>query len=245
MFMQILVHDSESPYYRQLYEILRRDIIQGQRSPGERLPSESELIERYQVSRVTVRQAMDLLVQDGLIYRRRGRGTFVSTPKIEQGLTQIISFTEDMRRRGFQAETAVLASAILNAGPEIAAKLGIAAGEEIAYLERLRLADGEPLSIESSQLVHRLCLGVLDGDYAHNPLRAALEQDYDLRLVRATQVIRAVVATGELAQKLSIAPGSPLFFIERISYSQHERPVEFLQLYHRADRYALYNELRD
>ena len=243
--MNVIVHDSESPYYRQLYEFLRKDIVEGQRPPGELLPSESELIDRYQVSRITVRQAMDLLVQDGLVYRRRGRGTFVAVPKIEQGLTQIISFSEDMRRRGFHAETAVLSSYVMSASQEIAENLDITHGEEIAFLQRLRLADGDPLSIESSYLVHRLCPRVLEGDYARNPLREALENNYDLRLVRATQVIRAIAASEDLAQKLSIAPASPLFFIERISYSQYDRPVEFLQLYHRGDRYALYNELRD
>lgn len=243
--MSTIVHDSASPYYRQLYEILRKDIVDGQRAPGELLPSESELIGRYQVSRVTVRQAMDLLVQDGLVYRRRGRGTFVASPKIEQGLTQIISFSEDMRRRGFHAQTVVLSSHLVPAPKEIAENLDIAQGEEIAFLLRLRLADEEPLSIECSHLAHGQCPGVLGGDYAHTPLREALEQNYDLRLVRATQVIRAIAATEDLAQKLSVAPGAPLFFIERISYSQHDRPIEFLQLYHRGDRYTLYNELRD
>jgi len=243
--MNEIVHDSASPFYRQLYEILQKDIVEGQRPAGELLPSESELIDRYQVSRVTVRQAMELLVQDGLVYRRRGRGTFVAAPKIEQGLSKIISFSEDMRRRGFQAETAVLTSYILPASAEIAGKLNISPGEEIAFLQRLRLADGEPLSIESSYLIHRQCSGVLDGDYACNPLREALERNYDLRLVRATQVIRAIAASETLAQKLSIAPGSALFFIERISFSQYNRPVEFLQLYHRGDRYSLHNELRD
>jgi GntR family transcriptional regulator len=243
--MNAIGHDSESPYYRQLYEILRKDILERHRPAGELLPSESELIDRYQVSRVTVRQAMDLLVQDGLVYRRRGLGTFVAAPKIEQGLTQIISFSEDMRRRGFQAETAILSTNLLSASKEIAEKLGIIPGEEIAFLQRLRLADGDPLSIESSHLVHRHCPGVLESDYAHNPLREALEYNYDLRLVRATQVIRAIAASEDQAQKLSIAPGSPLFFIERISYSQYDRPIEFLQLYHRGDRYTLYNELRD
>ena len=87
--MNAIGHDSESPYYRQLYEILRKDILQRQRPAGELLPSESELIDRYHVSRVTVRQAMDLLVKDGLVYRRPGLGTFVAAPKIEQGLKDI------------------------------------------------------------------------------------------------------------------------------------------------------------
>ncbi len=243
--MNTILHDSSAPYYRQLYEILRKDIVDGERPPGDLLPSEKELINRFEVSRITVRTALEMLVQDGLIYRRRGLGTFVATPKIEQGLTQIISFTEDMRRRGFQAETAVLSSFTMPAPRDIAKQLDIPVREEIAYLQRLRLADGEPLSIESSHLIHRLSPGVLRGDYANEPLREVLKNKYDLHLVRATQVIRAIAASKEQAQKLSITPGAPLFFIERVSYSQYDRPVEFLQLAHRGDRYTLHNELRD
>lgn len=243
--MNSIIRDSKLPLYHQLYEILRRNIVHGDWQPGDMLPPESELIDQYQVSRITVRQALETLVNEGLIYRERGRGTFVSHPTVEQGLTGIISFTEDMRQRGFQPSIKILATGLISAPKEIAERLQIEPGEELARLERLRLADGEPMSIEESYLVHRVCPGILQGDYAQTPLREALAQNYGIRLVRARQVIRAMSATRKLANKLSIPVNSALLFIERVSYSQQNIPVEFLRLYHRGDRYALYNELKD
>ena len=241
--MDGILPDGKLPYYQQLYDLLHKNIIGGMWRPGDMLPSETELIDQFQVSRITVRQALAMLVKDGLIYRRRGLGTFVTVPKIEQGLNRIISFSEDMRRRGFQAGTAVLSSGLLSAPPEIADKLAVSSGEEIAYLERLRLADGEPMSLEISHLIHRLCPGILEKDFAQSPLREALEQDYNLILKHAKQQIRAIAAPEELAQKLSVAAGAPLFYIERVSFLQFNNPVEYLRLYHRGDRYALFNEL--
>ena len=235
---------SKLPLYHQLYEILRADILHGKWEPGDMLPPESELVERYQVSRTTVRQVLDMLVNEGLIYRQRGRGTFVAHPTLEQGLVRIVSFTQDMRQRGCKPGTEVLFSGLVPAPEDIAKKLEIEPGEELARLDRLRLADGEPMSIEESHLVHRYCPGVLEGDYAANSLREALERDHSIRLVRAKQVIRAILAPSKLAGLLSIPSKSALLFIERISYSQQDVPVEFLRIYYRADRYSLYNELQ-
>ena len=209
------------------------------------MPPESELIEKYQVSRNTIRQVLDLLVQEGLIYRQRGRGTFVAHPTLEQTMLRIISFTEDMEQRGFVPSTEVLSAQIIVATAEIAGKLQIREGEELAVIERLRLADGEPMSIENSYLVHRYCPNILRYDYARNPLRQVLERDYRIRLIHARQVIRAVMASVELAELLDIKIPSPLLFIERISHSQDTLPVEYLEIFYRADRYSLYNELQD
>lgn len=236
---------SKLPYYQQLYEILRNKIARSDWKPGDVLPSEAELVELYQVSRNTVRQVLELLVKEGLIYRHRGRGTFVAHPTLEQAMVRIISFTEDMRQRGFEPGTRVLSARLTPADGEIASKLQVAAGEPLASLERLRLADGEPMSIEASHLVHRYCPGVLEHDYARQPLREILERDYGIRLVHASQVIRAIPASREKAALLEIRFRSPLLFIERISYSQDDVPVEFLRIYYRADRYSLYNELHE
>lgn len=243
--MNGILQDSPAPYYQQLYAILRKEIVDGRWTPGDMLPSESELIEQFEVSRITVRQALEMLVNDGLIFRRRGLGTFVAVPKIEQGLNRIVSFTEDMRRRGLHPGTEILGAGLEPATAEIAGKLEVAVGEELVHIDRLRLADAEPLSIERSHLVHRYCLGVLEHDFAKVPLREQLASSYNLALVRAEQVIRAIAAPKEIADSLLIAAGSPLFYIERISYSQQDIPVEFLQLYYRGDRYTLYNELKD
>lgn len=123
--------------------------------------------------------------------------------------------------------------------------LGINPGEKLARLERLRLANDEPMSIEDSSLVYRYCPGVLEYDYAKVPLREILERQYDLKIVRARQVIRAVVASPEQARLLGIRPQSPLLFIARVSYSQRNLPIEYLRIFYRGDRYSLYNELHD
>lgn len=243
--MNAIVQDSQVSYYRQLYTMLRRNIAHGVWKPGDRMPSEAELITTYGVSRITVRQAFDLLVQDGLVYRRRGSGTFVAIPTIQHGLNRIISFTEDMQRRGLHPETKVIASGLRPASPEIAASLNVTPGAELAVLERLRLADHEPMSLEISHLVHDRCPRVLEGDYAQTPLHEALQERYDIRLTRAHQSIRAIAADKTLAGRLGIPVGAPVFYIERVSSDQMGTPVEYLRIYHRGDRYVLYNELRN
>jgi GntR family transcriptional regulator len=235
---------SKLPLYHQVYEIVRGNILNGHWAPGDMLPPESELVDRYEVSRTVVRQALDMLVNEGLIYRQRGRGTFVAHPTVEQNLLRIISFTDDMRQRGCVPETEVLFAGLVPAPEDIAAKLEVEPGEELARLDRLRLADGEPMSIEQSYLVHRYCPGVLDGDYAATPLREALQQRYDIDWTRASQVIRAASVTPEMARLLSVRPRSALLHIERVSYWQGNIPVEFLHVYYRGDRYSLYCELQ-
>jgi GntR family transcriptional regulator len=235
---------SKLPLYHQLYQILRSNITGREWQPGDMIPPESELIERYQVSRTTVRQVLDLLANEGLIYRQQGRGTFVAHPTVEHGLVRIVNFTEDMRMRGCEPSSKVLFSGLVPAPPDIAEKLQIEPGEELARLERLRLADGEPMGVEESYLVHRYCPGVLQHDYVSNSLRETLGQDYGIRWTHARQTIRAILAPRDLADLLAIRPKSALLFVERISFSQQNIPVEFLRIYYRADRYVLYNELQ-
>jgi GntR family transcriptional regulator len=240
----LLDRSSKVPLYHQLYEILRAKIIDGRWPTGAMIPPESELCNMYQVSQITARQALDNLVSDGLIYRQRGRGTFVAQPAIETNLSRIVSFTEDMRSRGYEPGSLVIFSDVLAAKPAIAQKLQIEPGEELAQLNRLRFADGEPLSVERAILVHKYCPGVLAGDYKSTSLRAALLAEFGLKLTRAEQSIRALSANNELARLLTIRPGDPLLGIERVSFAQPNIPVEYLQIFYRADRYVLHVELQ-
>jgi GntR family transcriptional regulator len=235
---------SKLPLYHQLYQLLHNHILSGKLQPGDMLPPESELVEQYQLSRTTVRQGLDMLVNEGLIYRQRGRGSFVAHPTVEQTLARIVSFTDDMLQRGFTPGTRVISSALIPAPKDIARKLGIEEGQDLASIKRLRLADGEPMSVEESFLVHNLCPGILDGDYASTPLREALIRDYGIRWSHARQIIRAIATPHDLARMLSIEPGSALLFLERVSYSQDNIPAEFLRIYYRADRYSLEGELQ-
>jgi len=178
---------SKVPLYYQLYQILLDQIRSGVLQPEDMLPSEAELVEEFNLSRSTVRQALDMLVNDGLIHRRRGQGTFVATPTIEQNLSRIISFWEDMRQRGLRPATKVLSSELVAAPEDIAAALQIKAGEELANIVRLRLADDEPMSVEHSFLVHNYCPGVTRKYHADLSLRQMLADQYNVTLVYAKQ----------------------------------------------------------
>jgi GntR family transcriptional regulator len=236
---------SRLPFYAQLHDELRAAIRRGTYKPGDLLPTETELMTHFGASRITVRQALDLLVQQGLVYRRRARGTFVAHPTVEQGLVRIVSFTEDMRRRGLRPATRVLSAGRVAATAGLAERLGVEPGTELARLERLRLANGEPMSVEESFLVHSACPGILKKhNYATYPLREALERDYGVLLARARQTIRAQAASQPVARALGVKRGAPVLAIERVSFSQDNLPVEFLRVTYRADRYALYNELQ-
>ncbi|MGW8224956.1 MAG: GntR family transcriptional regulator [Anaerolineales bacterium] len=245
MYPETIDRFSKLPYYQQLYEILLEKIQHREWQPGDMIPPESELIEKYQVSRNTVRQVLEKLVNDGLIYRQRGRGSFVSHPTLEQSMTRIVSFTEDMHQRGFTPGTQVLSADLLPADGEIAIRLDIPVGEQLICLRRLRMADGEPMSIEESYLIHKYCPQVLEHDYAHQPLREVLESNYGIRIASAKQVIQAIQAPPELARLLNISPGNALLLITRVSFSQGNLPVEYLRIHYRADRYSLYNELHE
>jgi GntR family transcriptional regulator len=241
--MDTLSRQSKLPLYQQLYEILHSELRHGRWKPGDMLPAETELMQQFEVSRITVRQVLDMLVKDGLIYRQQGRGTFVAHPTIEQTQARIVSFTEDMHQRGFQPGTQVLESELVAAPADIADKLGVAVSDDLAHIRRLRLADGEPMSIEDAYLVHRYFPGLLSRDYSARPLRRTLEEEYGVRLLRAKQVVRAILAPRDLARLLSVRQGTALLFIERVSFSAQGIPVEFLRIHYRGDRYALYNEL--
>jgi len=245
LLLETINRQSKFPYYQQLYTILRGKISRGDWKPGDLIPTENEMIETYNVSRSTVRQVLDMLVSEGLVYRERGRGSFIAHPTVEQAMTRIVSFTEDMHQRGFTPGTQVLSARLVPASKDIAERLQVPTGEPLACVERLRLADGEPMSIEESYLVNRYCPEILQHDYSHQPLREMLKQDYNIRLVNAKQVIRAISAPTHLAEFLEVRSRSPLLFIERLSFSQNGIPIEFLHIYYRADRYSLYNELHE
>lgn len=242
----MLVHNSSEPLYQQIFIILRDRIMQGQWQAGDLLPSEPELMEQYQVSRTTIRLALDRLVNTGLIYRQRGRGTFVAPTKIEQNLNQGIRFEESIVRDGaqysLQTETKVLAAKLVPASYQTTKDLQVQLNEPLAVIERLRLVNQEPIAVQVSILVYRYCQGILNSDFAKHSLYDVLEKEYDIRLVRVQQRVQAVAASASLANQLAIAIELPLLYVDRISYDQEDRPIELLRSHYRSDRYSLQSE---
>lgn len=243
--MKNLSRSSKVPLYFQLYEILKAEIQEGNWQPGDVLPTENELVKQFELSRATVRQAFEILVNEGKVYRRQGQGTFVSKPALEQNMNRIISFWDDMHQRGLKPGTKVLSSEIVPAAEDVAGILMIEPGQDVANLIRLRLADDEPLSVEHSSLVYRYCPGILEQDYANRSLRKMLVDEYNIHITYAKQKIRAVPATRAMADLLDVDVEAPLLFIDRVSYTDDGDPIEYLRINLRGDRYAFHTELKD
>lgn len=240
--METILKTGFVPYYQQLKEILSMSIKKGEFSAGDPLPPERELCERYQVSRITVRKALDILMQEGYIYREQGRGTFVGRLPLEQP-AQITSFTEEMKRRGLKPSTRVLKTQICSRNKKIAENLALDIDKEVVMVKRLRLANGEPLALEVSYLPHKFYPGLLSLKLSGS-LTKITEEKYHLRLKYANQTVKAKLIYGEEAKLLDLKSGSPVLVIQRTSFLDDNRPIEYLEALYHADRYALVMELR-
>ncbi len=229
--------------YYQLYDILYSDIQNGTYKPGELLPTENEMIAQYGVSRITVRKAMDMLMNEGLIGKRRGYGAYVEQKKMEQTLNKVVHFSNDMERRGYSSSVKMLANEKVSANKTIAQDLNIPEGSPLIHVNRLRYANNEPMCIESAYLIYDWCPNVLNFDFAKISLRNYLADNYQIVWKKAVQKIFAVKASARFASYLNIKDGDPMIYIERISYTQDGKPGEYLQSYYRGDCFYLTAEL--
>ncbi|HVW84772.1 MAG TPA: GntR family transcriptional regulator, partial [Bryobacteraceae bacterium] len=188
------------------------------------------------VSRTTVRQTIQNLVRRGLVEIRRGKGTFVLQPKMTQELTQLSGFVEDMQSLGLQASARVLGKETVPASDSVARHLAIAAGTQVVRIQRVRLADNSPLSFDETFLPREIGERVLENDLETEPIFSLLEQKYHTPLVEAEYLLEAVSADTTVARALGVTVGSPIFRIERTSYTAGHHPVDYEKLYYRGDR---------
>ena len=233
-----------TPIFEQVRALLERAIADGDLKPHRRIPSERELSAQLGVSRMTVRQALTAMIGDGSLYTRTGKGTYVAERKIEQPLGRLTSFTQDIRARGRQPSSKVLAATLLASPIEVAQVLGIPAGWEIVRLKRLRLADGDPVALETAHLSHALVPGLLDVDLQQTSLYAVLQQRYGLTLTSAKETIEAALPSAEERELLALPARVPVLRIHRTTSDAGGRVVEFVQAAYRGDRYQLHVELR-
>jgi GntR family transcriptional regulator len=243
-YMSAIYRNSPLPRYFQLKEIMRERIRSGEWKPGELIPSERELSEKYGISRMTARQAITELVNEGLFYREQGKGTFVSQRKITQQLIHLTGFTEDIRARGQRPGTKVLSATMHPADEETAEKLRINPGTPIFRLQRLRLADDEPLAIELSQISFKGWEGLLEEDLEHNSLYRLLEAKYGLALMEADQELEAGLTGSEEAQLLKISAASPVLFTRRITYTDRNQPIEYAKAVYCGNKYTFYTHMK-
>ncbi len=242
--MQAIYKHSPIPLYHQLKEIMREKIRSGEWKPGDLIPSERELSEQYSISRMTARQAVTELVNEGVFFREQGRGTFVAQRKITQQLMRLTGFTDDITARGQRPSTRVLCAEMRPADDATAERLQIYAGQPVVYLQRLRLADDEPLAIEVSHLSFRGCERLLEEDLEHQSLYRVLETRIALPLLEADQELEAGLAAEPDARLLQIPVGSPVLYTRRTSYTDRNRPVEFAKAVYRGNRYTFFSHLK-
>ena len=224
------------PHYRQIEQALRERI--SLLTPGDRLPSDTELCTEFGVSRMTARNAMQRLAEDGLIDRQPGRGSFVIEPPAHRRANRLMTFTQEMLRRGRVPTSRVLTRVIRPSTEAEAASLGIPVRQPVVHLRRLRYADDDPIAIESAILVHDCADAVMTADLAHGSLHETLARaGYVLR--RGTGTIAAAAATAEQARLLRIRTGDPLLVEQRVILDGHGRRIEATGSVYPAGRYAL------
>ena len=235
--MPVIDKTSAIPYYQQLAELLRREIGEKQAEDAVyQLPSESELTERHGLSRATVRHALDELEREGWIYRQKGVGSFAPVRRVQQELTQLVSTTEYMRRRGWSLITRVVGLEQAPATSHIAHALEITPGAPVYQLRRLRIVDDVPVSLQTAYLPAELCPRLEDNDLTSSLYRL-LETRYGQRLWTGREMLRARGAAREEARLLQIREGVSVMYAERITCASTGTPIEYLEAVWRGDRY--------
>jgi GntR family transcriptional regulator len=232
-----------TPRHQQISDWLRQRIEEGIYQPDEQLPSESQLGEQFDVSRITVRRALQTLESEGLIYRRQGLGSFVKEHRVRQGLVRLTDFVEDMQQAGLEASSEVLHFEAEPATPDIATILGLEVGKKVMRLDRLRLGDGEPMAFDKTWLPLFYAQLLRDHDLTQETIYHVLEQDYDIPILRGRFRIEAVNADPDVAEHLALPQRRALLLIERTSLTTGDKVVYFQRRYYRSDRVAYELEL--
>lgn len=228
---------SPVPLYQQIRRWLREQIASGALKPNARVPSERALTATFSVSRMTVRAALDEMIREGLLYRVPGKGTFVAPPRLEQPLHVLSSFTEDMLARGLRPGGRVLFRGLVSAPEHVAQALDAPAGERVVKLERLRLADGEPMSIETAFLRADRCRFVLEGELDDRSLYALL-REHGIKLAWAEQSVGARLPSSREAHLLGIRRTVPVITTVRITHVTSGEVIEYVTSSLRSDRYT-------
>jgi GntR family transcriptional regulator len=233
----MLDRQSPVPLYRQLRDTLRQWIESGVYKPGDILPPEPTLEAQFDVSRITVRQAIVDLVQEGLLVRERGRGTFVREPKITQNLNQLTSWAETIMSMGMTART--VECRLEEAGPPVwvARRLGTGLDQRVLVVKRVRYANDEPMCIMINYIVSRYVPGLLDDGLTSESLYEIMENKYNIVLSRAEETVEAVLADEQQAKTLKTYEGAPLLSVTRVTYDQNDFPFEVVKAVSRGDRY--------
>lgn len=224
-----------------LYYQIREDLLEqlSSMSPNEQIESELELAEKFGVSRGTVKQAIQDLVAEGYLYRIQGKGTFVASPRIQRSFDYLPSFSDDIRRRGYDPGIKALQISQIQPPGKVASALNIGDRAFVWKAERVRLADGEPIAFVASYIPCRLLANLTEADISVS-LYQALEEKHSLRPLWGHDTYTAVNASSKMAQLLEVPKGTALIYSERTAFLSGNQPVEFVESYIRGDRFVIH-----
>ncbi len=231
--------DDYLPRYYQLANILRERILDGRLDAHQPIPSERQLETLYNVSRPTIRQAIDLLVRQGYLYREHGKGTFVSPHKLQKGISELTSFSEDMKQRGIVPGQKILEIGTIIPPENVRARMDLAADcAPLLRIERLRLGDGIPMGLQTSYYLLPPGADITREELEqYGSIYTILQEKLHLIPTEADETLEVTLATPQEAELLQIEPGSPLLLSERTTYSQYRHVIEFVKILYRGDRY--------
>ena len=219
---------SRMPLYFQLEELIKKLISNGTLKPGDMIPTEWELVDYFKLSRATVRQAMTDLVNENLLYRRKGIGTFVSKPKIDlQYMATMVSYNDQILSMGLTPSTKVLQFEVIMAGDFLAGEMGLMGEKKAIKLVRLRFADDEPIAVVESYLPYDLCGFVLDVDMEKNSLYQTLARQRDTTVVVVKRVVEAKLISREDSRLLNVDKGFPVQSFLNKAYNENGRILEY------------------
>lgn len=232
---------SLKPLYVQLRDELRAQILEGHLKPLERIPSEAELTERYAMSRITVRQALNDLHKEGLIVKVHGKGTFVSQPRLAQDVTRLQGLAEAMFGEGHEVRNRTLSLKDVAASAEVAGRLAIPAKTSVTEIKSLRYVDRQPISLDVSYMPSEIGRRLKKADLPGRDIIDIYERDLGLAIGHAELVIEAAKADKFQGKLLKIEAGAPLLHIQRVIYTPDHRPIHFDSVSYRGDafRYRL------
>lgn len=234
----------ETPLHLQVYELLRGHLDGGDWTPGQQLPVERDLAEVFGCSLITVRRALDELVRERRIVRRRGSGTFVCEPPVERDLAALTSFTDEMNDRGLATHTTLVTAALVEATPAAAEHLQIPVGSAVYRIERVRHLTGQPLLLEEVHLPAHLFPGLLDCDLEHGSLYEWLAGRYGLAIDRGRETVEPALPSAREARLLEQAPRDPVLLLQLVSFGPDGRPVEYCRSVVRGDRARYHLDVR-
>ena len=235
----IIILDDKAPValYYQLKEILAGKLKSNEWTIGSKIPTERELCDLYKVSRITVRQALNDLENEGYLSRKQGKGTYVTAPRIEQRLSRFYSFSEEIRKMGFTPDTKVISFDVVKADKYHSGKLNTEEGTEIYSIRRLRLADNKPFAMETSFIPCNSCPGLTSDQVSGEGLYNTMKTKYNINPSRAEEVFCAALVTEDDALYLQVKKNSPGLYIERFTYNENNQLVEYCEGVIRGDRY--------